>query len=165
MESPVVKKVLTNVPQKASRTSQAKITILVHGFQLQKEISGKRLIDNSIFLILDIEVFNKSEAPYYFNPKAVKLYTDAPGDYGLSLSKVMNGIENSSSKDAEIDSVYKYSEFTQDLEGGIVQERVIPPQETSRGAIVFQIPEHVHHFVLSHGSEFMNISISPIKSV
>jgi polysaccharide biosynthesis transport protein len=146
------------------RVNDSKIDIIVHEFQLQKEINGMRLFDDLNFLVLNVEIYNKLDIPYYFNPRSVRLYVDTPGDYGLSLSKAMNDMRNDLSQIAENDSVYKYSEVTQTLKDGMVQERVVQPHGRERGEIVFEIPENIYNFVLYHDSEFINISISSIRS-
>jgi capsular exopolysaccharide synthesis family protein len=158
------KNALDVIHKSKHQPNNSKIDIVVQGFQIKKEINGMRLFDNSNFLILDIEVYSKLDTPYYFNPRSVKLYVDAPEDYGLSLSKAMDDIRSDPSQDTESDSIYKYSEVTQTLENGMVQERVIDPHCREMGAIVFQIPENICSFMLCHDNEFISISVSSIKN-
>jgi hypothetical protein len=152
------------VQSQSSLVKSSKINMLVRDFQVRKEIHGRIAYKNSVFLVLDLEVINMLEAPYYFRPESARLYIDAPENYGISLSNIMGEMKGLSQKDMEMDSVYKYSDVTEGIGDGLFSERLIPPQGRIRGSIVFQVPESVHRFILAHENEFINLSVSPIRN-
>jgi capsular exopolysaccharide synthesis family protein len=154
-------KKITRMPTKANiAVNNQNVNMIIHNFQIQKEVNGRVSFDDLVFLILDLEIFNKLDAPYYFCPESTKLYVEKPENYGRSLSKILG----ESHQGIETDSMYKYSEITEALDNGLIQERIIPPQEKIRGEIAFQVPEKVYNFILTHENEYIAISISPINT-
>jgi hypothetical protein len=130
------------------------------------DIGAQAANTNMHFLVVELTLANYATSPYVFYPEKAVVMMDEENDYDralVSLIKLPNSIiEESKIQSVEEVNIYKCHMTMGQIEGGVIQDELIPPNGTYKGSLVYQIPLGEGSYIFKY-VDSMNEIMIPFK--
>jgi hypothetical protein len=119
------------------------VHITLHTVALRRHIDAQQATAGTAFLIVDVEITNRSAFGHLFDPAQTALTPREGTDYGRALASFIpiHGAHDDTDIPQTTPTLSHYDAALTAQVGGLADVLEIAPDETRRGSLVYHLPE------------------------
>jgi capsular exopolysaccharide synthesis family protein len=151
--------------EKTARSIDCIVTI--HNAFLQKKISGYDARSGSVFLVIDLELYNASSFPQVIDPlkTAVIILDNQESIYGNALRSVVSikGVNEEESHQFSTMQHFPFDPVLTQVVSGLSKQIEIKENSTVRGVIIYQVSDVGDKYLFEYNGHDIKILINLIR--